>query len=446
MKHFRSSLLFFVLLVATLAWSPDADAISRNGARNLRSVKSTISIAGLKVVKAYESGPVTRRVTSHYDNLKRNLDRAVRTYNRIRGRDLRDPEVVKVGNVLRALMAHYNILKQRVESQGKVSAGHKNLHFAFKKLYANHNYFSVIQVLNTLKYSPAINSLAFMLNAGRAHKVNRKRGKRHKARWRDKDTAGDVPVSGAFTQFKANIETLKTACNGRFKGIQNHRHYSLSLNTKFGTWCMLVNESDDLIAAGIKTAVNATLKGAMSQLDDAIDSIQNKHGFISTRVANWILHPAEYRNTLKAKIASYSAIAGVPLNDRVVLSKWDSTIAAAAIILNKGAKKHTMKKSGYKHSYGKVERMVKKGMRSWKKGGAYKNCRMVRSGWVILKNRLTSLPISRTKGGAVLYKRRGEKWCRLSTFEYTEPYLGGGRYARLGTISWSENVRIQRCK
>jgi hypothetical protein len=432
-----------LFLAGMLFWGSPVNALSRRGKSNLRNVKSTIQITGLKVIKPYEKGPVSRAVTRHYKNLKSNLGRVIRTFNRIKGTDRNDPKVVRVGNLLRRLSIHFQIIKRRTKNKGASDQAAKNLHFAFKKRFGGVKYSSIINKLNNINLDPKRDVLSFLL---RAKPMAKARRRKRKSSWR-KSPGNSTAVGGPFAKFKAGILEIKTACNGRFRAIKNHRHYSMGISSEFGTWCILVNKSDKLIRIGISAAVNSVLRFPLRQLDDAVDSMLNKKGFITTRSAQWILYPQKYRNELQQIIAGYGAVAGVTLDDTTVLATWDSAVVKAKQILNKSAKSHKMKDVGYKHRYSKVKRMVKKNVRNnWKKGIKFKKVRMYRKGWLIVKNRLTSIPLRRSRAGAVLYRVRGEKWCRLRTFEYREPYLGAGRYARKGNFSYSESIRLQKCK
>lgn len=437
----KLTVFIFIATMSTFASINDAEAISRNGARYLRSAKSTISISGLKVIKAYESGPVTRAVESHFKNLNSNLGRAISNFNRIPASDRGEPEVQQLGRQLKALSDHFQIIKARVSNKSGNDAAEKGLHFAFKKKYGSIQYQSVIKILNEINANPNYNALAFMLGKG----ATQKRKRNNKKSWREESSGG--ASSSAFADFKSKINTLKAACNGEFKGIKDHRHYSLSIETKFGTWCMLVNKSDELIRTGLTAAVNGSAKVWLGQIDDAVDILLNKSGFIFSRTADWIIKPNLLTDRIKTTIAEYSAAAGVTLDDSVVLAKIRGILAKALVILNNKAKKHVMRDAGYKHSAGKIDGYVRSKVRSdWKKNITFKKVKMYRDGYTIVKHAVTGIPLRRSRGGAVLYKKSGEKWCRVRSFEYTEPYLGGGRYANKGTFSFSEMVRIQKCE
>ncbi|MBN2722829.1 MAG: hypothetical protein JXR95_02030 [Deltaproteobacteria bacterium] len=439
MKKLGISLVMLILTV----WIGEAQAVSHHTLRHMRNAKGVVRISGLKVIKSYETGPVNRAVVAHYKNLESNLGRAISNYNRIPRRDLGDPEVRKFGNFLRALTAHLNILRTRVKNKSGADKAVKDLHFAFKKRFSTIRYRKAIGILNQINLNPKSTALDYLLRGGGGPKVSRKV---KKSNWRTGGAATSDNAAG-FNDFRAAIREIQHGCNGKFRGVQNLRTWSHGIDTSFGTWCELVGKSEFLIKQGIKAAVEGILRFPLKALDDAVDSMMNKSGFISTRTGKWILHPKEYKDKLRAQIASYGATAGVKLDDSWVLSSWTSAITKAREILDKSARKHVMKDAGYKHSFSKVERMVKSDVRkNWKKGVDFRKVRMVRSNWLLVKNKLTGLPMRRVKGGALLYKMPREKWCRIRTFEYNEPYKGGGRYVSKGEFSWSEYIRFQNCK
>jgi len=349
MKYF--SILFTAIILLTGSF--EANAISRNGARYLRNAKSTVSISRLKVIKAYESGPVTRAVTSHYDNLNRNLGRAISAFNRIPRSDLGDPEVSAFGDKLRALSAHLNILKARVSRKSGNDKAEKDLFWAFKKQFSGNKYREAVKRLHNIKESPNIDFLAFMLSGGGA----KKRNKRNKKSWRENTPA--AADNSMFMEWKATLNELKIACNGKYRNITNLRNWSHTFDTQFKTWCELVNDSDNIIKMGIKNSVNSATKFYISAIDDAVDKLLNKNGFISTRTTEWLLYPETLRNIIRVKIAQYSAVAGVKLDDAKVLARLNNILAKALVIRNNSAKKHKLKDAGYRHSPCRFECMVK---------------------------------------------------------------------------------------
>ena len=237
----KKSITVLSLFLFTSIFSTNADAISRRGASILRNVKGTIRISGLKVISAYEKGPVTRRVVSHYDNLRRNLYRAVRAYNRIPRNDFSDPEVTRIGNLLRRLDAHLKILKKRVKAAADEEAKYKNMHFAFAKKYGrDQKYVKAIMILFNIEDRPDLDFLSTMLN-DTGIKKDKKAAKRS---WRTKRTTQTTVTETPFKKFVKNLETIAAACEGEFKGIRNIITYSHGKRSSYADWCKIIKKRD----------------------------------------------------------------------------------------------------------------------------------------------------------------------------------------------------------
>ncbi|MBM3765424.1 MAG: hypothetical protein FJW32_08530 [Acidobacteria bacterium] len=73
----------------------------------------------------------------------------------------------------------------------------------------------------------------------------------------------------------------------------------------------------------------------------------------------------------------------------------------------------------------RLEAFARKGVADWHPGGTVLKTVMKPDPWRIQKNR-RGIPLSRTRGGFVLYKMPNDKLCRQQAFLYTETFDGTG--------------------
>ena len=73
----------------------------------------------------------------------------------------------------------------------------------------------------------------------------------------------------------------------------------------------------------------------------------------------------------------------------------------------------------------RLEGFARKGVDDWYPGGKVLKTVMKPDAWKIHKNRL-GIPLTRTRGGFVLYKMPSDTLCRQQAFLYTETFDGSG--------------------
>jgi hypothetical protein len=87
---------------------------------------------------------------------------------------------------------------------------------------------------------------------------------------------------------------------------------------------------------------------------------------------------------------------------------------------------------------------AKKFFQQWYRGSAIKRFQHTQPGWKILTNGL-GIPTYRERYGYALVQVKGDPFCQLRLWTYSEPYAGGGRYTA-GRDVHLHSVRWQTCK
>ncbi len=407
-----------------------ARALSRQGARYLRSCESTIRIAGLRVIKAYETAPVDRRVQAHWSNLRKNLGRAIRACKRIPPQDRRDPAVQRVFRLLKALQDHYRILDARVRRSLAQAATSKRRYFAFKARYGGRRYQQAISVLRQIQSDPEAKVLVRMLPLVALRNVKPRPDRRRR-----------------FLEFVQAVRELGRACTGEFAGLRNARGYAMSWATDFEAWCRLAAVADRLLAKGVRAAAATRLASFVRQAEKVAAQLASKPGSaLSSVIAERVVHPEEVERGYGIMLAEWSRLTGLKLVAGQYLGAWRAAAKKALEMIHRQAgRARRLARKRWRHRHRVAERLARKRVQSTFRARV-RWSGMESKGWEVRKNRY-GIPEYRYRNGIVVYRKRGEKLCRATTFSYRQKYLGRGRFQRSAELRLdTEAVRFLACR
>lgn len=88
---------------------------------------------------------------------------------------------------------------------------------------------------------------------------------------------------------------------------------------------------------------------------------------------------------------------------------------------------------------------AKKFVQQWYRGSSIKRFQHTSPGWKILTNEITGVPTYRERYGFALVQVKGDPFCQLRMWTYSEQYAGGGKYTP-GRDVHLHSVRWQTCK
>ena len=249
--------------------------------------------------------------------------------------------------------------------------------------------------------------------------------------------------ASTFKKFMSNVEEIRKACAGRFKGIKNQRSNS-SLPYAYGTWCKL--------AAKAKTIVRNTLKRMLKSvapvriLDRMVGNVQKRKGFHIVTCAHYIINPKKTAELIRNKVAGWSAVTGVKLDSAPIVKRWLALASKAKEIIGKASTKWKFPKEKYHYRHRRSEKVARKTFRKYYgKRISIKKMRIHEKRWVVTTNAL-GIPVRRHHVGVIVYKMPNEPWCRQQGFSYTEPYKGHGRYQKVEKVYVKRYIRWQRCR
>ncbi len=417
--------ILYALFAVAISWSVPARALSRRGAMYLRNCESTLRIARLQVIKQYETAPVDDRIISHWKNLKRNLYRVIRTFNRIPAGDFSDPRVQQLKTRLMALEAHLKALDAHVKAHEAQVAALKKRFFAFQKKFGHGPYVQAMQQLRNMQGKSAGRAIRSLLprvrplHPGETKVVLTNTDGKH------------------FAQFRDHLLEIRKACTGEFRGLKNYSYYAHSFRSNYEAWCRMVNQMEKILHHAVKAAaaydMNEYTK-ALRKMEAQLKRDPTED--LYTEQVLWVLHPELVEKPFAQMIAAWAKLTGLQLNAADYLNDWRQAVPAlrSAIMAQLRPNRKFIKHNWTSH-YRPAEKMAKKAIRAIYHSRV-KWVAMLKNKWDIFKNRY-GIPDHRYRHGIAIFKVRGEPFCRAVTFSYRQAYRGGGRFQRKATLEVS---------
>jgi hypothetical protein len=334
-----------------------------------------------------------------------NLNRAVRTFNRISAADRGDPAARKAGAQLNDLAKYLNALDKAYKGQAASGANSDNACRAFEK------------EAMTLENKKVMRSMVLLL----------------------KDPgAVQLPRASVVQQWKAVAMAVKAICaQPKYKdvGKVGCRWMKVSGRQRDpSAWCEAASTWKSLVQKAVMNRIKHHTK-VFSNIGPSAETLAKREGYLHfegpVTYKGQLNFGAEAKQKLLGKLKPLMDAAGINDmgNDRLFAKFTAAKDALRAKVDELAPTWKSRPKKGSDYSCAKARRKIK----GWHPKAAIKKA-YLSGGWKNRKNAL-GVPLERSKSGIIIFKLRGEKWCQSRGYVVTETYKGGGRYQKASGVA-----------
>ena len=234
-------------------------------------------------------------------------------------------------------------------------------------------------------------------------------------------------------------KTIGAQCGMLYRPYQQRlRKYEMA------KWCRAAAMRTKLLGKAVLNEVRFQTKLRAGEVRP--ERVKHKDGWIAME------GPVSYKTHLfftaaaKAKLRSefkalFDAAGVTSLDDPELFRLQTQTLAKLRAVVDALApsfKTPGTRCRGYACSY--ARRTIKR----WHPRASIKKITLKRQSFRIYRNGL-GIPTHRSKGGYILFRLPGARWCQLRSFTDTETYRGHGRFQRATKVRMGY-VRFQRCR
>jgi hypothetical protein len=303
-------------------------------------------------------------------------------------RDKRHPKVVAFIKSLKKFRTYYEDLNKTLRAFKKLKAQGRKLRYQFYKRFYKHKQ-TILNHLPVLEGRPA----------------------------------RDYPHLERLKRVKKILQEMGPACKGKFRNITDD---PLHRDRNYTQWCKLAAQGDAVLRKVVILAIRQKLDSIRDSFKKQARNLVASNGTLKDWDYEYSSDPRGYKKRLLAKFAPQLKYVGASSAfASTAFKEVDKALAELVAKLKVQYRKWKFRPAGRRRN----DRFIKKIYRRTFRGVRINRIYVTTRGWKVYKNSV-GVPTHRTRKGKILYKLKGEPWCRSQKWYYVQDYKGRRRWGK----------------